>query len=85
MLSVIILIVVMLSVMTIGGSTVVEQAAHDPKVEGSNPATAGSGKEKLEGKNIYVLKCFNVAFLRSSPMSRLTVQGSLIKRECIIQ
>jgi hypothetical protein len=33
--------------MAIGGSTVVEQAARDPKVEGSNPATVGSGKEKL--------------------------------------
>jgi Triosephosphate isomerase len=45
-----------------GGSAVVEHSARDPKFKGSNPPVAGTGSEKMAGKELITFAYSQVAF-----------------------
>ncbi len=48
-----------------GGSTVLEPLTHNQKFGGSNPATAGAGREKL------VIKVFNINYANLMPVGQI--------------
>ena len=40
--------------LVMGGSTVVEQSTHNPKLEGSNQTTTGAGERENSWKKVFI-------------------------------
>jgi hypothetical protein len=55
-------------------SALVELLTHDPKFEGSNPASAGTGREEMARKVKSFYFCFQASFLNK----KLNIRGKRI-------